>query len=167
MRKIVFASLLLICAVYANAYNMQGDLNFMKKQSKLHLIADFSHTQILGVEGAQLSEWKATLGEDSTLYIKRFYNGVVDGLENRFLLVGDQPNAEYKVLMTIEQVDTKGTVYATFVFTPMNDDNNILCTLQMVGKGGHIGTFLNLFCDGMRSLGEDFGELLRKKTKSK
>ena len=164
MKRIFFSVILLISTVALNAKGKQCDLTFLNHQSKLHVVADFSNTQILGAGDTQLAEWNAMLGEDSTLYVKRFYNGVVEGLGNRFLLVGNQPNAEYKVLMIIEQVDSKGNVFATFRFSPMNDDIE-LCTLQMKGEGGRIGTFLSLFCDGMRSLGEEFGELIKKNTK--
>ena len=51
------------------------------------------------------------------------------------------------VIIDILQVNSKGYVKADVTF----GDNSI----QLVGKGGVFGTFLNLFGDGMKSLGRE------------
>ena len=51
-------------------------------------------------------------------------------------------------------------------FMPINGDT-ILASLDMVGDGGRIGTFLSLFGDGLEHTGEDFGKILKKHIKKK
>ncbi len=142
----------------------QGDLKFLKNESKLHCKFDFSETTIVGFGKEEFDEWFATLGKDSTFYAKRFYSGVADELGNRFLLIGEQPSANFQAVIQIMQISPNGDIKAFCKFSHMNSDDE-LCVAQLNGSGGRFGSFMGLVGDGMRELGENFGKLLRKKSK--
>ncbi len=159
----IFLTILLalsVCHIAAQK-TVQGDLNFLKGHNKLHVTTDFSETQMLGYTDVQFHDWIKAFAKDSLYYMKCFYNGLVDEMEDRFLLVGNQPDAEYQLCIHVNQIDSKGTVYSTCVFSRMQDSEP-LCTIQVVGKGGRMGTLINLFGDGMESTGEKLGKLLKK-----
>lgn len=142
----------------------QGNMKFLKGESRLNCVIDYSETTITGFSEEEFKDWFATLDEDSTFYAKRFFSGVVNELGNRFLLVGNQPKAKYNAIIRIMQISPKGDVMAVCDFTLASSPDK-LCSVQLTGDGGRIGTFMGLVGDGMNELGEHFGKFLRKYTK--
>ena len=167
MFRRLFICLLALIPVMGFAKKTKGDaLDFLKGEKALHVIIDISQAQMMGSDNDGESMLIPLWQEDSTVLAKRFYYGVRDELEKAFFLVGNHPEANYKVIMHIRQVASDGTVYSTMDFMPINGDT-ILASLDMVGDGGRIGTFLSLFGDGLEHTGEDFGKILKKHIKKK
>lgn len=157
--------LLAISPLFAQAQKIKsGNLDFLKGEWKLHTEIDFSQAQYVGDQGYGQAILNSVLESDSSALLKRFYTAVTDELDNRYFLVGNQPDAKYKAIMYVQQVTANGKVYSIFIFSPIDSDEN-LCTMEVIGDGGHFGTFLNLFGDGMKDAGEIFGKVLRKKSK--
>lgn len=141
-----------------------GDLKFLKNETRLNTIIDFSKAQLVGDPEGGRTKLEAFLALDSTYLIQRFYDGVADELEGRYFLVGNQPDARYEAVIQVQQVAEKGKTWSMVEFSN-RETKEVLCTVQLMGNGGHFGTFLNLWGDGLRDSGESFGELLRKKSK--
>ncbi len=157
----------LFCLVFlpmaASAHKiLSGDLKFMKQEQRLHTSIDFSQAQYTGDNGRAFLE--AHLALDSAFLIKQFYNGLADELEHRYLLIGDQPDARYEVVVRVQQVAANGKTWSEAEFTD-RESNQVVCTVQLIGNGGHLGTFLSLWGDGLDETGEDLGSLLKKNTK--
>ncbi len=175
MRRIlVFAITLFICTGLNYAKKPDVDLSFLKKQNQLNCIIDFSNVTLNNTapEGdfyhdvfvAQFEEWKKKLNEDEMYYQKRFFSGVINEFESRRMAFGNIPSAEYTVRVLIDKTTANGDIDATFVFSHTATEEEI-CKFQLHGGGGKFGSMMNLVGDGMRELGENFGKLLRKKSK--
>lgn len=161
-----FLILCFVCLpVVASAQKiLTGDLKFLNTEHKLHTIVDFSQTRLIGEQENDTSFIHAFIAADSTLLLKRFYAGVVDELENRYMLIGNQPEAKYKAVIHIQQVANDGRTWSVVDFSSRETNEN-LCTIRIVGDGGRIGTFLSLWGDGLRDTGEQLGKLIKKNTK--
>lgn len=139
----------------------QGDLAFLHDQTRLQFEFDFSQASIIGMSEEAYSAYEEDWLKDRPRYTGRFYNALENQLEGKYFLVGNQPAAAYEARMQVEQINRDGTIYATIVFTP-KDNDHVLCTISLIGKGGTFGTHLNLIGDGMQSCGKQLGKLLRK-----
>ena len=176
MKKTVFIilSLLLCIGIYA-AKKPKVDLSFMNNQSKLNCIVDFSgislnfkeeegNDSFNDLQRERFTEWQKTLESDESYYLKRFYSGVRDELDPKILALGNFPEAEYSALVTIKSTTVKGDIDAAIIFINTLS-NDTIYSFELRGDGGTFGSMMNLVGDGMRELGENFGELLRKKSK--
>lgn len=143
---------------------LSGDIKFLNSEHKLGMSIDFSQAQMAGNQADGRTKIDAFLGLDSTYLINRFYSGVADELEDRFFLYGDQPDAKYEAIIHIQQVADNGKTWCVVDFID-RQNQEVICTAQLIGNGGHIGTFLNLWGDGMKDSGEALGKLIKKNTK--
>lgn len=139
----------------------QGSLTFLKDQTRLQFDIDFTQANIIGMSEKEYSAYETDWLKDRPRYTGRFYNALENQLEGKYFLIGRQPDATYKAVMQVEQINRDGTVYATIVFTP-KDSDQVLCTVTLIGKGGTFGTHLNLIGDGMQNCGKQLGKLLYK-----
>ena len=156
---------MLACQVSAQKI-VKGNLKFLKGETMLHCEFDYSETSMLGYSKAEFDEWKETLGQDSSYYAKRFFNGIIDELGRRFLVIGNYPRAKYQMIVHVLQIADNGDINAVCEFSLMGETDP-LCTMLLKGSGGHIGSILSLIGDGMNDMGENLGDVLRKKTRGK
>ena len=175
MRKVILITIVLFsCSTLSAASNKNINLSFLKNQTVLNCVVDFSQVtyydpsdgkDFLSTASAmEFEEWKKTIARDESYYLKRFHSGVVSDLNPKILSLGNIPTASYTVRIEINKLTRKGDVYANIVFLN-TDTNENLCSFELFGDGGTIGTLMNLVGDGMRSLGEDLGEIIKKKRK--
>lgn len=164
MKRFILCILLILPLALSAQKIKSGSLAFLKEEKSLNIVFDVSKARMIGSSNESESMVIPLWNADSTLLIKRFYYGVKDEMEKRYFLYGDVPEANYKAVFHIQQVGNDGTVYSLVEFSPNNGDE-ILCTVEMIGKGGRFGTFLNLFGDGLEELGEAMGKLLKKNTR--
>lgn len=163
MKRIVLLCLILLPMAASAHKILSGDIKFMKTEHKLQTSIDFSQAQYTGDQNGR-AFLSAHLALDSTYLVKQFYTGLADELENRYLLVGDQPEARYEVVVRVQQVAANGKTWSVAEFTD-RESGEVVCTVQLIGDGGHLGTFLSLWGDGLDETGEDLGSLLKKNTK--
>ncbi len=164
MRRLLVGILLLLPLALSAQKIKSGSLAFLKEEKSLNIIFDVSKARMMGASNESESMIIPLWNTDSTLLMKRFYYGVKDELEKRYFIFGDVPEANYKAVFHIQQVGNDGTVYSVVEFSP-NKGDEILCTVEMVGNGGRLGTFLSLVGDGFDDLGETMGKLLKRNTK--
>ena len=143
---------------------LTGDLKFLLTEHKLGTSIDFSQAQMAGGQENGRAQIEAYLVLDSTYILKRFYSGVANELEDRYFLYGDQPEARYEAVVHVQQVTDNGKTWSTVDFID-RETQQVVCTAQLIGSGGRIGTFLNLWGDGMKDSGEALGKLIKKNTK--
>jgi len=143
-----------------------GDLKFLKNETMLSTKIDFSKAQLNGNTENGRTRLEAFLALDSAYIIQRFYDGVADELEDYYFLVGNQPEARYEAVIQVQLVAENGSTWSMVEFSD-RETKEVLCTVQLMGNGGRFGTFLNLWGDGMRDSGENFGEFLRKNQSKK
>ena len=108
---------------------------------------------------------------DRSRYESRFYNNLSERLKKirinkpilvrtpeQFAEIEDLYN--YGIIVDIKSVDGKGNVYAHV--TLINKKSNIKETKLINAEGGTFGTWLNLFGDGMASLGVQIVNFIAK-----
>ena len=117
------------------------------------------------IEG--IAEYEPDWYKDQPRYEGRFLEGFEKQLVKRkinkiCLLVSpneydETANAALVVKVNIHSVDTNGNTKSVVEFISADETSK---TIVMRGKGGVFGTWLNLFGDGMESLGEDIVEYI-------
>lgn len=142
--------LLLMAALIAAACSLQA-------RERIQLVFDYQDGIYQGYTYATIQQMEEDFLKDQLRYEGRFR----DGLANEFtglIYTPDEINPEEPILLVkILQVDRKGTVLAEVSFKEK--------TVDFKGKGGVFGSWLNLFGDGMKSLGENIGIWLRQVAK--
>lgn len=119
------------------------------------------------IEG--IAEYEPDWYKDQPRYEGRFIKGFDEKRIKRkidkicLLVTPDKYDANAKaalvVKVNIHSVDTNGNTTAIVEFVGADETPK---TIVMRGKGGTFGTWLNLFGDGMESLGEDIVEYIYK-----
>lgn len=119
------------------------------------------------IEG--IAEYEPDWYKDQPRYEGRFFEGFEKKLNKRkidkicLLVSSDKYDATTKaalvVKINIHSVDTNGNTKAVVEFICADETSK---SIVMHGKGGVFGTWLNLFGDGMESLGENIVEYIYK-----
>jgi hypothetical protein len=133
------------------------------------VVMNYDNGVYMGRTAEEIAEYEPDWYKDQPRYEKRFYRGFEEKLIKRkidkicLLVSPDKYDATAKsalvVKVNILSVDTNGNTRAAVEFVGVNEPSK---TIAMRGDGGIFGTWLNLFGDGMESLGENIVEFIYK-----
>ncbi len=161
MKKFFLLLVCFLCTVNLTSQTItQGDLTFLKDVSMLDFSFDFTEASIIGMSESEFAVYETDWDEDRPRYTGRFFEGLEGKLKSK-LFVGSYPDAPYKAVMKVLNIQRKGTIQSLIIFTA-KDSDEVLCIINLTGEGGTFGTHLNLIGDGMEASGEKLGILLRR-----
>lgn len=116
-------------------------------EGRMQVMIDYSNGIYRGLLYDRIIVDEPDFIKDKPRYEARFMNEFQDNYNGAAYLTEEIDETDDIVTVRIIKVSPKGYVTADVLY-----DNKIV---RMEGKGGVFGTFLNLFGDGMRSLGRD------------
>ena len=120
---------------------------FAYSKGRMQVVINYTNGIYRGVLYERIIIVEEDFLKDKPRYEGRFMDDFQEYFEG-VAYIADEINASDDiVIIDILQVNSKGYVKADVTF----GDNSV----QLVGKGGVFGTFLNLFGDGMESLGRE------------
>ena len=182
MRKILFIAILLALMLSSNSSYSQSNkrphylfektyrgnnpdgFSILKNGDRVAFGIDYSKAIIRGLSEADnsdlmgRSEWEKA----KTTLRKQFLLAVEESLGKKslYLFGPDDTKSEYRIIFQVNTIEKDGDIKGTFILFPIND-NRPFASVELSGKGGRIGDFLNLMGDGHRSIGDDFGKFLK------
>ena len=132
-------------------------------------VINYQNGIYLGRTAEGIAEYEQDWYKDRPRYEGRFHKGVEEKLIKRkidkiCLLISpdkyiDENNSPLVVKVDINSVDSNGNTAAIVEFKNSHGVNQ---SVVIRGEGGVFGTWLNLFGDGMESLGEKIVEYIHK-----
>ena len=172
MKKIgLFLVSLFICSFVTTAQDItKGTFHRLIIPQDIDFVLDFTAGVYRGLTYEELIKSECP-GENS----EQAWKVHEESLKNQFLKCfheelpgysfGSYANvATYRMTMRINHVTPKGNMLATFIVTSVVT-GDVIVEFQANGDGGKWGSFLNLFGDGIRDLGEEVGSFFMKQVK--
>jgi len=142
MKKLFFILFFAVVAFNVQAQRLQVTVDYTQG-----IYNGYTYEKILMAESDFTKDQPRYEGKFAEALAKTYYD---------VIFIGE--NAEdADVRVTILQVGKKGDLKADVEYNGQ--------TFRLTGKGGTFGTWLNLFGDGMKSLGENLGANLNKLAK--
>lgn len=161
MKKFLLSTLLMF--FFCQTHNAQN------YEHCITVVINYENGVYMGKTIEGIAEYEQDWYKDQPRYEGRFIKGFDEKLTKRkidkicLLLSPDKYDETIKpallVKVNIHSVDTNGNTKAVVEFVGANETPK---TIVMRGEGGVFGTWLNLFGDGMESLGENIVEYIHK-----
>jgi hypothetical protein len=133
------------------------------------VVMNYDNGVYMGRTAEEIAEYEPDWYKDQPCYENRFYKGFEERLHKRKIDklcrlisaedIQDIENAAYVIQVNIHSVDTNGNTAAIVDFK-FADTNALSVVIR--GEGGVFGTWLNLFGDGMQSLGGKIVDYIHK-----
>lgn len=133
------------------------------------VVFNYDNGMYIGRTLEGIAEYEPDWYKDQPRYENRFYKGFEERLHKRKIDklcrlisaedIQDIENAAYVIQVNIHSVDTNGNTAAIVDFK-FADTNALSVVIR--GEGGVFGTWLNLFGDGMQSLGGKIVDYIHK-----
>ncbi|MDR1120966.1 MAG: hypothetical protein LBM08_08615 [Dysgonamonadaceae bacterium] len=170
-RRILFITLFAVTTVFSiSAQKLrEGNLDFLKGETKLNIVFDYSNLKIEGRSEEYYIEkngikWKENWDNAKNEFFEKFVRNVNLKLieKEKQLRCGNFLDSKYQATVRVLELDNDKDMDAEIIIAQM-DNNQILARLTLTGKAGSFGTMTNLVGDAMKDAGEKIGKLLVKK----
>jgi hypothetical protein len=177
MNRFLLISVLLfaVSTVYAQKDEKQS-LDFLKGQSQLNVVFDYSSVQIDGMPLEAFFDKKSTKDKKRNNWLE-YWNGELkeriyqtfcknandEAASKTGVTCGNFPEAKYTAIIKMIKIDDDGEFVALVSFKEQGSDASLYST-KIEGSEGN-GKFDECIDEAYEDGGENFGELLKKKLK--
>jgi hypothetical protein len=175
MNKILFSTIItLIISTICNAQTLEkGSLSFLNGETKLNVVIDYSKGNIKGMTEEEFIKascataregdgWRDVWNNKAKSELKaKFIFTMNSGMVGSGLYGGNYDDAKYTLTIVIFSIDARGTTIADAIITETGK-SGVLAKTRINGKGGRIGTFVNLTGDGFKRAGTHMASIIRK-----
>ena len=162
--KKFFLTLVLLLATIASTSAQKvesGSLQALKDAGKVNLTFEF--VTIHSMDENSFGEYETDWFKDKPEVIGLFTDKANDTLKG-LLTLGNFKNTDYTIHVIVNSISTKGNYNCDAVL--LKQGKEIAKITGITGRGGKIGTKLNLIKDGAQSTGKQLGKTLKKEIKS-
>ena len=131
----------------------------MKNEHNINVTIDYSEAIIHHMSEKAFAEYEKDWNVDKKEILIILLESATEKSNGLIIFDIDIPS---KLSMTIivHDIQTDGTWNSSAIIT--NDNNETLCRIDgIVGKGGRIGSILNLIKDGSKSTGKVLGKFIK------
>ncbi|MBO4752234.1 MAG: hypothetical protein J5526_05750 [Bacteroidales bacterium] len=143
----------------------EGSLECLKNEHNINVTIDYSEAIIHQMSEKAFAEYEKDWNVDKKEILIKLLESATDKSKG---LITFGINIPTKLSMTVivHSIQTDGTWSSSAVIT--NDKKEIQCRIDgVVGKGGRIGSMLNLIKDGSKSTGKVLGEFIKNQYNSR
>jgi len=159
MKKfITLAVLLFACSWAMHAQS----LLFMKNETRVKLVIDFSEAAINGYSEENILEFEEDWEVDQPALYGKLASSMNEAQEER--QYGKFDKARYTLVFRPQLINGSGNVKGYFVITDA-DGRELAKVYGISARGGKYGTFLNLVGDGMKHVGPVIAKKVNKLAK--
>lgn len=137
-----------------------GSLSALHNAGKICLEMDFSQASIHGMDEEAFRNYEQDWEKDKPVVIGKFISGVVSHCGND-LSIGNYKEKEYTIRILVRNIGVKGD-YNCDADIMDTSGTTIAKITKIKGKGGKIGSVLNLIKDGAKHTGASLGTFLKK-----
>lgn len=147
-----------------------GGYSVLKDGDRVAFSIDYSSATIRGLSEQDNSdlmgkkEW-----EDAKSSLRKLFLLAVEesmGKKSVYLFGPDDTKSQYRIIFKVKSIEKDGDIEGTFFLFAMDKDKPF-ASVELDGKGGRIGDFVNLMGDGHKSIGKDFGKFLKSNVSKK
>src|SRR5574344_86812 len=178
MKKLfLFLSMILLCQMVKAQNIVSGNIASIKDVSKVKVVVDWSQVKINNLSVADWLEYRQTESPEynakdelenelKTQVMENvipYCNKRIEKL-NFFLLNGDN-DTDVTLKIIPLTCDKKGNNISDFEFVKTNGGTSLV-KIRVKSSGGVFGTMANLWGDGFKKAGENFGKYLYKGIKA-
>ena len=142
-----------------------GGYSVLKDGDRVAFSIDYSSATIRGLSEQDNSdlmgkkEW-----EDAKSSLRKLFLLAVEesmGKKSVYLFGPDDTKSQYRIIFKVKSIEKDGDIEGTL------DKDKPFASVELDGKGGRIGDFVNLMGDGHKSIGKDFGKFLKSNVSKK
>lgn len=177
MNRILLISVLLFAVTIVNAQkDEKQNLDFLKGQSQLNVVFDYSSVQIDGMSAEAFFDKKSTKDKKRSNWLEYWNGELKDRIYQTFcknanneitsktgITCGNFPQAKYTAYIKMIRIDDDGEFVGLVSFKEQGSDTSLYST-KIEGSEGN-GKFDECIDEAYEDGGENFGELLKKKLK--
>ena len=176
MKKTIWISVLLLLAA-SNVYCQKlesGSLSYLKGESQLNVIIDFSQSRIDGLseqdfiwkmslQDSRGTGWEDYLKNDcNRLFFGKFCLSAYEETQEIGLKLGSFPEAKYTAILQLQTIDDDGEINGKIRIIETETEKEVAVIMKVNGDGGRWGSIENLIGDSMECAGEKIGRFIRK-----
>ncbi len=136
----------------------------LKNGDRVAFGIDYSSATIRGLSEQDNSDlmgkedWEAAKNSLRKLFLLAVEESM--GKKNVYLFGPDDTKSKYRIVFKVNTIDRDGDISGEFFLFAIDRDKPF-ASVELDGKGGRIGDFVNLMGDGHRDIGKDFGKFLK------
>lgn len=140
---------------------VDGSFDILKSQYKVGFNMDFTEGVIKGMVYTDYIEYEPNWEKGYKEIVSKFIEKINDELDDRNIVIGTFSNVDYTLVYKVATASRKGDLVGQLIL--LDKENNVKArAVSLKGKGGHVGTHLNLMGDGARSAGKTAGRFIKK-----
>lgn len=163
MKKFIIAlCVMLSMGTMAFAEVVEGTFAPLTHNERVRFSVDFSQALIHGMYEEDFEEYERDWAKDKAGIESKIFSEAMDKLGN-LLILGHNIDTPYKIVVVVRRVNVDGDFVSDVI--AMENDEVFGVIKNISGRGGTIGSKLNLIKDGAESTGENVGALLRREIK--
>jgi hypothetical protein len=142
----------------------------LKNGDRVAFGIDYSSATIRGLSEQDNSDlmgkedWEAAKNSLRKLFLLAVEESM--GKKNVYLFGPDDTKSKYRIVFKVNTIDRDGDISGEFFLFAIDRDKPF-ASVELDGKGGRIGDFVNLMGDGHRDIGKDFGKFLKSNVSKK
>lgn len=143
------------------------NFNVLKDGDRVLFLIDYTDAVFKGYSQEEISsdygkdEWDREITSLRDVFIYTMEEEF--GRRSILFFKNDNPNIKYKLILKVISIDKRGNLTGNVFLYDYTDDSHPIASTGLHGKGGRIGSFMNLMGDGHRSAAESLGKFLRGK----
>ena len=136
----------------------------LKNGDRVAFSIDYSSATIRGLSEQDNSDlmgkedWEAAKNSLRKLFLLAVEESM--GKKNVYLFGPDDTKSKYRIVFKFNTIDRDGDISGEFFLFAIDRDKPF-ASVELDGKGGRMGDFVNLMGDGHRDIGKDFGKFLK------
>lgn len=160
--KKLFVFLLLSFSFVVNAQTLNGSLKELADSKKADFELVFENTKIHGFAESDFAVYEPKWDSEKPKVISEFTTNFKKRLDG-VLLFNEKLKTDYIVRIKVLSIGVKGDFLCDIFVLKKGESETVVSTISGIkGRGGKIGSRMNLIEDGAENTGEKAGDVLKK-----
>jgi len=140
---------------------VEGSFDLLKGQYKIGFDMDFTEGIIKGMNYKDYVEYEPNWEKGHREIVSKFIESMNDKLDDCDVVIGPFSNVDYTLIYKVATAGRKGDLVGELILVDKNNEVKARA-VSLKGKGGHVGSHLNLMGDGAISAGKAVGGFIKK-----
>ncbi len=140
---------------------VEGSFDLLRGQYKIGFDMDFTEGVIKGMNYKDYAEYEPNWEKGYREIVSKFIESMNDRLDDCNVVIGPFSNVDYTLIYKVAVAGRKGDLAGELILVDKNNEVKARA-VSLKGKGGHVGSHLNLMGDGAASAGKAVGRFIKK-----
>lgn len=165
MKKLLTLLLFVAITATAAAQQVYGSFRELTQVSRAMITFDFNDALIHSMPEKDFAAYEPDWNKDKQEVIAKIVGEAQEELNGR-LFLSTAEFSGYKIVVKVQNISTKGDfICDVYLLNPSGKEIGRI--VNIYGRGGRVGSKLNLIKDGASEIGESIGTRIRKAMKVK